>query len=459
MKKKIIIPICIVIVLLVIGVTVILLTRNKSATIINIEINPSIELHLDKKDKVLKVVPLNKDAKELIKNDYKGNTIEEFFTDLAKELKNTEYVNDNNLVLLVNSEGRLKTEDVSKTIEFEIGKQEIHAEIITIDKITKEDKKLAKEYGISPAKAAYINSISKDNDNIPTDTLKDKSIDELKNTKETGFYCDEGWTLEGDWCAKEIERLEAKYGETCPDRYSLINGKCYEEVEPIETNNFICREEFKKQDGKCIRTHSYNAEPVKYTCSKGEAKTRAEAGLTGQNDGDAKDIVCVDMSNATHPVTPCEANDGTEYTVAGGVCYWHRAPVIAAGCPGKVQVGGFCWDNATGIYICPGYRDGKQYKSRDEWCEHSIKYFDPTVQEYKCNEETAKLEGNKCIVEEIEDPQPERVCPSGSKKNEFERCISTKTIDKINGYYCEDPALRLEGSSCVRYDNIRAKQN
>ena len=41
-------------------------------------------------------------------------------------------------------------------------KDDIGAEIIVINKINKEDIKLAKKYNINPAKAAYINSIVKD---------------------------------------------------------------------------------------------------------------------------------------------------------------------------------------------------------------------------------------------------------------------------------------------------------
>lgn len=457
MKKKIIIPICIVVVLLVVGITIFLITKNKSATIITIEINPSIEIHLDKEDNIIKLVALNDDAKDLIDNNLKGKHVNEYFEYLTQELINKDYIKDE-LILLMNVDGKEDVDTLQNGLFEELNKKEVDAQIIIIDNITKEDKKLAKEYNISPTKAAYINSIVKDNENVKVEDLIERPIKELKTTKETGFYCEEGWTLDADWCTKAIETIDAKYGETCPERYSLRNGKCYEEVDPIETDNVVCNNEFKRVGDKCIRTQEFDAEPVKYSCAKGEAKTRLEAGLTREQDGDAKNIVCVDMSQATHPVTPCEANDGTEYTVVGGVCYWHRAPVIAEGCPGKVQVGGMCWDNATGIYICPGYRDGKQYKSRDEWCEHSIKYTQPTVTEYKCTEEGTKLEGNKCIREEIEDPHNERICPSNSKKDEFERCVTNNTTNKVEGYYCEDPAYNLEGTSCVRYEHIRANK-
>lgn len=455
MKKKIIIPI-IVLLVLIIGIISFIILNNRVVSTITIDINPSIEIGLNKKEKVVKVKALNEDAKKLVNKKYNNKTLDETFELLVTDLIDKGY--DNNMNVILYADGKIKDEDVSKKMEFIFGKKDIHAEIIVIEEITKEDKELAKKYNISPAKASYIKTIVKDKENISVDALANKSVNELNETQRTGKYCDSEYTLEGDWCIKEIDRIKASTGEICPNGYLEHEGKCYEEVGILEKDNYICRDEFTLKNDKCVRVHTMDAIPSKFTCTSGVEKTRLELGLTFAEAGDANYIVCVDTSNGTHPVSPCETNDGTEYTYAGGTCYWHRAPVIAEGCPGKIQVNGECWDDASNILICVGARDGRQYNSRDEFCEGSIRYIDPVVSEYKCDDENAKLSGNKCVIEEIEDAEKERYCPNGYTLVNNDRCINyKKTANKENGFVCNGENVKLKGDTCVIYEMIEAK--
>ena len=119
-----------------------------------------------------------------------------------------------------------------------------------------------------------------------------------------------------------------------------------------------------------------------------------------------------------------------------------------------------CWDDASNILICEGYRDGKQYSSRSEYCENSIKYIDPTISEYKCEDKNAKLDGNKCILEEIEPANHKRICPSGYTLVDNDRCINyDNTQNKISGYSCEDNNSKLVNDTCIIYEIIEAKHN
>jgi len=453
MKKKIIIPI-IGLLILIIGTICLIKYNNRVVSTITIDINPSIEINLNKKEKVVKMKALNEDAKELVNKKYNNKTLDETFNLLATDLIEKGY--DNNIDVILYTDGNIKEKEVGKQLEFIFGQNNIHTEIIVIEEVTKEDKELAKKYNISPAKASYIKTIIKENENINIDVLANKPVTELNETKRTGRYCDREYTLEGDWCIKEIDRKPAKRGNVCPEGYNEKDGICYEEVGVLEKDNYVCRSEFTLEGDKCVRNHTMEAIPSKYVCNIGTAKTRLELGLSGPNDGDANSVVCYDASNATHPMSPCETNDGTEYTYSGGTCYWHRAPVIAEGCPGKVQVNGECWDDASNILICVGARDGKRYNSRDEFCEDSIKYYDPVVTEYKCEIENAELSGDKCLIEEIEDAQKERYCPNGYTKTEDDRCINKNNItEKVDGYYCDNDE-RLDKNECVVFDVVEA---
>lgn len=364
-------------------------------------------------------------------------------------------------VILVYSEGNVDKTNLEEILKKDFGEKEVGVDVITIEKITKEDKEIANKYNITPAKASYIYSITNERENIEIDNLVNKSVKELKETKDRGTYCDDGYELNGDFCLKEIDRESASDGEVCPRDYLEYNGVCYEEKPGTALDNLICREEFELEGTQCTRTLVMNAEPVKYGCDKGEEKTRGELGLTNKEGSDADQIICVDLSNVTHPVTPCElpANDPTERTMAGGRCYWHRAPVIEAGCPGKIQINGFCWDDASSVYICAGYRDGKQYSSKSEYCEHSIKQYDPIVTEYRCPTDF-ELNGSKCTKVEYENAYNEIVCPEGYTKLENDRCINeNKTTNKVDGLVCSKDNSKLKGNMCIIYEMINAKHD
>lgn len=462
MKKKVIIPIIAVILVLIIGVvSFVIINNNKIVSTITLDINPSIEINLNKNEKVINVIALNDDAEDIIDDNFKGKNIEETLNTITDNLVEKGYANEGDLLeVILYTDGIISDKEFEEKLTKAFREKRISLDIIVVENVTEEDEELAKKYNISPAKVSYIKSIIKENENVNLEDLVNKSVNELKETKETGKYCDEGYTLEGDFCLKEIKRVSASKGEVCPRNYLEYEGKCYEETGMIDSNEFYCNEEFNLENDKCIREITENAIPKKYSCTSGISKTRVEAGLTSADAGDANDVVCVDYSNATHPVSPCETHDGTEYTMSGGVCYWHRAGILNGSCPGKVLVNGACWDNASNILICEGYRDGKQYSSRREFCEGSIKYNNPVVSEYKCENQNAKLTGNKCIIEEVEDAHVKWTCQSGYTLVNNDRCINyNKTAQKENGFVCEGKNTRLKGNQCITYEMIEAKHN
>jgi hypothetical protein len=454
-RKGIVILIFILVLLL--GIIGFNYVNNKPATIITLDINPSIEIHLNNKEEIINIKALNSDAEKVISNDLKGRKFNDAITHITDNIIQNNFIEDNHVVILFHAEGKDNV-DYEEKVKNSFEGKNIATELIVVEEISNEDKELASKYNISPAKAAYINSIKEKNENVKVEELPNKPIDELRDTKDRGLYCEEGYTLEGDFCIREKSREAASTGEVCPRDYYEYEGVCYKETGLIETSNYKCREDFTLEDNKCYLTEIIDALPAKYSCSKGETKTRLEMGLTTAEAGDANDIVCVDLSKATHPVSPCElpASDPTERMKSGGKCYWHRAPVISSGCPGKIKVNGECWDDASSILICAGYRDGKQYKSRDEYCEHSIKYINPTVTEYKCEGDFV-LKDNKCVREFIEDPYKEMGCPNNYSLVDNDRCINLKeTTNKENGYYCNSNEERLKGNMCITYERIDA---
>ena len=78
MKKKITIFILLIGILLFIKFV---FFKEKYSTI-TLDINPSIELKVNKKDIVVKIKALNEDANELISNDLKNKNIDEVITNM-----------------------------------------------------------------------------------------------------------------------------------------------------------------------------------------------------------------------------------------------------------------------------------------------------------------------------------------------------------------------------------------
>ena len=454
MKKKIVIPIIIflvVIIGIVVGVLLLNKGKQKDLTIITLDINPSIELTLDKEKKIVDVKALNDDAKDVISNEVKGKELKDGLFLIVDKLIEKDYVRDGYVDVILYKEGKIEDDYVIDEVTKAFREKEIDPHLAIITEVSKEDKKLAKKYGITPAKAAYINGLIKENDNFSFEELSDKPISEMKEMAESGYYCEEGYKLEGSNCSKEVSRTPAKSGKVCPNGYVEANGKCYLEGRHSVTDNYYCGEEFTLDGNECVRTIEGNAEPVEWECTTGEKSTKGEMGLVPENNSEAHYGVCVDMSKATHPVSPCELNDGTEWTKANGKCYWHRAPVIDTGCPGKLLVNGECWDDASNILICKGARDGKQYKSRDEICEGSIKILDAVVTKYKC-EDGFELSGNKCTKEERGAAMVEFVCEDGSEKVN-DRCVyKDKTTEMVDGYVCDERDTRVVGNECIHFE-------
>ena len=225
MKKKIIIPIGIVALFLVIGF--IIFDNNKIVSTITLDINPSIEINLTRNEKVKSVVALNEDAKEIVNGNLKGKSIDDTLKQITDNLIEKGYVAEENfLEIILYSEGDISNKELETKLKETLEKKKIDSNITTIKKVSKEDEELAKKYDVSPAKISYIKSIIKDNENINIEDLSNKSVSELKETKETGKYCDKGYTLEGDWCLKEKERISATSSEVCPHGYAEHEGKC-----------------------------------------------------------------------------------------------------------------------------------------------------------------------------------------------------------------------------------------
>lgn len=458
--KKIIILLVIIILLLVVGIFGYIKYTNKIVSTVTLDINPSIEINLNKSNKVVNVIALNEDAKDIIGSDLKGKTLDETIKLITNNVIEKGYAEKDYVGIILYSKGNVDNEKIKEDIEKIFSDNQKITEIIVVNEVTGEDEELAKKYNISPAKVSYIKSIIDDKENISVEDFSNKPINELKDTEQTGNYCLDGYMLEGSWCLKEIGKKNSKSDKLCPNGYFEYNGKCYEEIGVIDTGNVLCPDGFVLENNECIKKNYIKASVESYTCSKGMVKTKGEVGMAPFESGPAREVVCVD-TKVTKPVTVCNLpkSDPTERMSYNGKCYWHRAPVISSGCPGKTKVKGYCWDSAEGVYMCPnGYNSNK--RTKDDECYTVLKNIKPTISSYKCDNEGMVLEGDKCMMIEKVDLIYERTCPGKALLINNERCINLdKSADKVDGFVCDEENTRLHGNECIIYEQTEALHN
>ena len=151
---------------------------NAVASIIYLDINPSIKIELDKNNKVIKVTPLNEDAKKITNDNYEGKELTETIKLIKKNLEKEGFLKADTTILL-NTSGQIK-EDTVKTILV----ANLNSTKVIIPKINESSKEIAKKYNITESKAAYIEETIKENKNLSIEDLKDKSVNEITKIDE-----------------------------------------------------------------------------------------------------------------------------------------------------------------------------------------------------------------------------------------------------------------------------------
>ena len=441
MKKKFLIPIIIVILVLFLG-TGFYLWINRAYSIITLEINPSIEIRLDKDNKVKKVVALNKDAEEIAKkiNTKDLDKVIINLYEIAKKKYETEFGVD----MLFHSEGNLTTDKLQeRLIE---NSKDYNINLIKIENITNEDKKLAKKYNISGTKAAYLNQISKKYDNIPIEQIVNSSVRELTNTLNDGYYCkDSDRFLDGEFCLKEIKRISVSEGKVCPDGYNEYNGTCYKWSNYLEKDNKVCPNYFEElNDKECILKE--------YTYPKGEC-------ASGDNNRfDPESGKCKEWTPYADMVEICRITRETDILM-DHKCYGPK-PTIGGGCLGSdVIINGGCVDLNSyyaADWECP---DGALY-DQEKAAKDNYKCLKEEIVEPKriyCEQSDQKLIDGRCYREEIKAKRKERYCEENATLIDGDRClILSDSADWIDGYLCNEPSSRLVNNECIIYDIVEA---
>lgn len=154
---------CLALMLIGIGGFIIHNKNNGVAITVTIDVNPSVEIEVDEQEKVVDVIPLNRDALDVIGNmNFKGSNIEVTVNAIVGSMYSKGYLDyDSNTILLSiqSDDGALcerLTQEVNDLMKNEVFEGSLISQIVTNDQ---ELISLAEEYKISVGKVNLVNTI------------------------------------------------------------------------------------------------------------------------------------------------------------------------------------------------------------------------------------------------------------------------------------------------------------
>ena len=181
-----------------VGAAVLLQQANAVATVVSLDVNPSIELKVNSSEKVLSCTPLNDDAKAILAEmgegaDLKGAKLEVAVNAIVGSLVRNGYLDSISSAIMISVEDK-NTERAEKlrselasvgdvTLQTEAAKAAVLTQTLPQDKKLEQQ---ARENNISTGKAALINRVLTLNAGLKFEELAKLSVEELKDLAEAG---------------------------------------------------------------------------------------------------------------------------------------------------------------------------------------------------------------------------------------------------------------------------------
>ena len=168
------------------------------ASVVSLDVNPSIELKVSKSEKVLVCTPLNEDAKAILADmgggaDLKGAKLDVAVNAIVGSLVRNGYLNSISSAIMISVEDndtaraeKLQRE-LTSTVDGVLQTSEAKASVLT-QTLTQDAglEQQARENSISIGKAALVNRVLALNPALEFDALAKLSVEELKDLAEAG---------------------------------------------------------------------------------------------------------------------------------------------------------------------------------------------------------------------------------------------------------------------------------
>lgn len=163
--------------------------KQRAAAIVDIDINPSIEITLNKKNKVIRMEAINEDGGNILEHlDYKDKDVDDVLYGMLDEMIRQGYLTkdklENNILLSVEHPKREMAEELTIRLNSAVSRYLEKRRIpvrITDQHMNDDDKerKVAEEYGISMGKLTLIRKVMKEHENLKIGDLTKLSLREL----------------------------------------------------------------------------------------------------------------------------------------------------------------------------------------------------------------------------------------------------------------------------------------
>ena len=171
---------------------------NAVASVVSLDVNPSIELKVNQKEKVLSCTPLNQEAEAVLSGmgggaDLKGAKLEVAVNAVVGALVSSGYLDSLSSAIMISVEdqdedraARLRQE-LTGTVDSVLQSQSSWAAVLsqTVDASADLDQQ-AREYHISTGKANLVNQVIAQNDSLSFDALAKLTVEELSDLIQLG---------------------------------------------------------------------------------------------------------------------------------------------------------------------------------------------------------------------------------------------------------------------------------
>ena len=196
-KWTILVAACLAVVLLA-GGGVLYQQANAVASVVSLDVNPSIELKVNSSEKVLVCTPLNEDAKAILADmsngaDLKGAKLDVAVNAIVGSLVRNGYLSSISSAIMISVEDKdaARAEklqrELTSTVDGVLQTSEAKAAVLT-QTLTQDAarEQQARENNISSGKAALVNRVLTINPSLKFDALAKLSVEELKDLAEAG---------------------------------------------------------------------------------------------------------------------------------------------------------------------------------------------------------------------------------------------------------------------------------
>ena len=171
---------------------------NAVASVVSLDVNPSIELKVNRSERVLACTPLNEDAKAILADmgngaDLKGAKLDVAVNAIVGSLVRSGYLNSISSAIMISVEDRdtARAEklqrELTSAVDGVLQTSEAKAAVLT-QTLTQDAgrEQQARENNISTGKAALVNHVLALNSALKFDALAKLSVEELKDLAEAG---------------------------------------------------------------------------------------------------------------------------------------------------------------------------------------------------------------------------------------------------------------------------------